>query len=105
MLRHYPQTKDELKSLVNDLSINLGDIETCFVADMSALFANTKRVDFSGIEFWDTSKVENMAEMFLGAKGFNADISCWDTSRVKNMRSMFSNCCNIGILLYFRKAE
>ena len=21
------------------------------------------------------------------------------------MRSMFSNCCNIGILLYFRKAE
>ena len=44
-----PKTRDKLKELVDDLSINLGDIDTSLITDMSLLFENTYRTDFSGI--------------------------------------------------------
>ncbi|WP_236847978.1 hypothetical protein [Campylobacter devanensis] len=44
-----PETRDELKELVDDLSINLGDIDTSLITDMSLLFEDTYRTDFSGI--------------------------------------------------------
>ncbi len=96
MLRHYPQTKDELKSLVDDLSINLGDIETCFVADMSGLFSGTERTDFSGIESWDTSNVTNMSWMFCRAEHFNENINSWNVSKVVWMNSMFKGANNFN---------
>ena len=96
MPRYYPQTKDELISLVVDLSKNLGDIETCFVADMSGLFRDTKRTDFSGIESWDTSRVENMAEMFWAATDFNQNINSWDVSNVESMKDMFWAALNFN---------
>ncbi|TEY00745.1 BspA family leucine-rich repeat surface protein [Campylobacter sp. US33a] len=64
MERYTPQTKEELKALVKDESINLGDIDTSNITDMSGLFLDSTRKDFSGIESWDVSKVENMSGMF-----------------------------------------
>lgn len=84
-----PNTKEELQKLVNDLSINLGDIDTSKITDMSGLFKNTKRTDFSGIEKWDVSKVENMSSMFEGAESFNQPIGDWDVSNVRDMAWMF----------------
>ena len=84
-----PNTRDELKALVDDTSINLGDIDTSKITDMSSLFLCTPRTDFSGIEKWNVSRVENMYAMFYGVTSFNADISGWDVSKVENMESMF----------------
>ena len=85
-----PQTKAELQKLVDDLSVNLGDIDTSKITDMSGLFRGTQRTDFSGIEKWDVSKVEDMNNMFRRAESFNADISKWDVGNVKDMGCMFA---------------
>jgi surface protein len=65
---------------------------------------------YGAMPAWDTSKVTNMDEAFVGGGGstttttttsaptpvkfteFNADLSNWDVSSVTSMRDMFSNC-------------
>jgi surface protein len=64
---------------------------------------------YGAMPTWDTSKVTNMDEAFVGGGGsttkttsgaatpvkfteFNADLSNWDVSSVTSMRDMFSNC-------------
>lgn len=53
------------------MKINLGDIDTSLVADMSWLFFETNRTDFIGIESWDVSKVTTMRCMFEKVASFN----------------------------------
>ncbi|KAJ9816122.1 hypothetical protein QR412_05735, partial [Campylobacter jejuni] len=48
MPKYFPETKEELKALVEDESIYLGDIDTSKITDMSYLFENSTRTDFSG---------------------------------------------------------
>lgn len=86
---HIPKTKERLLSLLQDESISLKNIDTSFINDMSELFKDTKRTDFTGIELWDTSNVRTMNGMFANAYKFNADISKWYVSKVENMDSMF----------------
>ena len=89
--KYTPKTKEELKALVNNLDIYLGDIDTQYITDMSHLFYNSKRENsnFSGIELWNTSNVINMDYMFANTLSFNKDISSWDVSSVESMKSMF----------------
>ncbi|WP_300370084.1 BspA family leucine-rich repeat surface protein, partial [Brachyspira sp.] len=87
-----PKTKEELKKLVEDENINLGSIDTSLITDMSELFLNSRRKDFSGIETWDVSNVKNMSSMFKECKKFNQPLNNWNTSNVKNMSSMFKEC-------------
>lgn len=94
--RHFPKTKKELEELVEDLNINLGDIETCLITDMSRLFSGTERTDFSGIESWDTSNVTDMTWMFSGAEHFNENINEWNVSKVTNMIGMFKGANNFN---------
>lgn len=89
MAKYSPKTKEELEKLVSDESVNLGDIDTSNITDMSNLFEGSDREDFSGIEKWDTSNVENMDSLFLYAKHFNHNINDWNVSNVTNMRNMF----------------
>ena len=88
-MKYKPTTKQELKVLVNDLSIDLGDIDTSLITDMSYLFNSTDRKDFSGIEAWDVSNVTNMSGMFFKAKKFNQPLNDWDVSSVIYMGGMF----------------
>lgn len=90
MAKYNPKSKDELVELISDESVNLGDIDTSAITDMSYLFNDSKRTDFSGIEKWDTSSVEDMSYMFSNAKHFNSDISGWNVSQVCDMCSMFA---------------
>ena len=87
--KYHPAAKEELKQLVTDEKIYLGDIETSHITDMSGLFGCSKRTDFSGIEKWDVSNVTNMSQMFFGASQFNSNLSQWDVSNVTNMSQMF----------------
>ncbi|EGA8608820.1 BspA family leucine-rich repeat surface protein [Campylobacter jejuni] len=96
MPKYFPETKEELKALVEDESIHLGDIDTSKITDMSCLFSWTKRTDFSGIEKWDVSKVENMSHMFAGCKNFNQPLNGWDVSGVENMCAMFKYCTSFN---------
>ena len=89
-MQYKPQNKEELEKLVNDESIYLGDIDTSLITDMSFLFEDTERKDFSGIEKWDVGKVEDMREMFAGATTFNQPLEKWDVSGVKDMAYMFN---------------
>ncbi|BDB66062.1 hypothetical protein Hc94105_0247 [Helicobacter cinaedi] len=88
-MKYKPQTKEELKELVADESVHLGDIDTTHITDMSNLFENSTRNDFSGIEKWNVSDVVDMSSMFDGAKKFNQPLDSWNTSNVKNMKYMF----------------
>ncbi|MCV3406736.1 DUF285 domain-containing protein [Campylobacter lari] len=80
-----PRNSKELKLLVQVESINLGNIDTSDITDMSRIFERSKRIDFTGIDKWDTRNVIDMSCMFLGATYFNEDISSWDVRNVKNM--------------------
>ena len=71
MHKYTPMSKNKLKALVKDENIYLGDIDTSNIIDMSELFRNINRNDFSGIEKWDVSKVTNMRYMFANCYEFN----------------------------------
>ncbi|WP_295163217.1 BspA family leucine-rich repeat surface protein, partial [uncultured Brachyspira sp.] len=91
-----PETKEELKKLTEDENINLGSIDTSLTTDMSELFYDSKREDFSGIETWDTSKVVNMESMFFKAESFNQPLNNWNVSNVENMYCMFYGAKNFN---------
>ena len=96
MVKFQPKTKEELKELVDNLEINLGDIDTSLITDMSYLFNSTDRKDFSGIEAWDVSNVTNMSGMFEKAKAFSQPLDNWDVSNVTNMCGMFRNATSFN---------
>ena len=110
-----PKDKEELKKLVEDESVHLGDFEIPkHITDLSNLFEDSERKDFSGIEKWNVShitdmnymfaeaeyftgkgierwnvsNVTDMSYMFYQAKNFNADISRWNVSKVEDMSGM-----------------
>ena len=112
-----PETKEELKTAVNEWVLNktiaeskYGDIntwDTSLITDMSRIFAHgylqfngdasnwdvSKIIDMSqfndNISNWDVSNVTDMSNMFNGAIAFNGDISKWNVSAVTNMERMF----------------
>ena len=95
--KYHPETKEELKELLNQLIKERGnegdfnDIDTSKITDMSDLFYAL--IDFNGnISQWDVSNVTDMSNMFYKCKTFNKDISSWDVSNVTNMYSMFRIC-------------
>ncbi|MEI0550221.1 BspA family leucine-rich repeat surface protein [Brachyspira intermedia] len=88
-MKYKPTSRKELKDLVTDESIYLGDIDTSLITDMSGLFEFFNRDNYEGIENWDTSNVEYMSGMFTANRNFNKDISKWNVSKVKNMANMF----------------
>ncbi len=80
-MKHVPKTREDLEALVNDPAISLGDIDPSNIKDMSELFCDTDRTDFSGIEKWDMSKVESIYRMFYNATSFRHDLSAWKLSK------------------------
>jgi surface protein len=76
-------------------SINgLSEWNTSDVKNMNSafIFSNFNQ----DISRWDTSSVEDMAEMFRDADDFNQDIGSWDTSSVTTMRNMFRDATSFN---------
>lgn len=103
-IKFVPADVIDLRVLVNSANVALGDIDISGLDDLTYCFAiynqnqvqENKRIDFDGIEKWDTSHVKSMLGMFAGCVNFNKDISVWDTSNVKNMDVMFASCKNFN---------
>jgi surface protein len=94
---YFPQTKQELKNLIEELIEERGnegdfnDIDTSEIRDMSELFRGMNR--FNGdISKWDVSNVTDMDRMFSYCEKFNRDISNWKVSKVVNKLCMFFYC-------------
>lgn len=112
--KYHPKTKEELKSLVDDESIYLGDIDTSAITNMIGLFSTyytyvsdeydefeycvvcDSRKNFDGIEFWDVSNVTDMSCMFGGCEDFNQPLDSWDVSNVTCMSSILIYCSNFN---------
>lgn len=82
-----------LKALVNDLSVNLGKIDTSLITDLSYLFEGLECRDFAGISTWDTSwNVQNVKDfmgMFKGACSLKQSFETWLISPQTNTSYMF----------------
>lgn len=51
MIKKYkPNSLQELKELVSDKSVHLGDIDTSLITDMTELFKDSTRKNFDGLE-------------------------------------------------------
>ncbi|BEG57697.1 hypothetical protein NHP21005_13850 [Helicobacter sp. NHP21005] len=100
--KYFPKNMEELKKLVKNENIHLGEIDIGPLENLSCLFypdypkTTCDRKNFEGIETWDVSNVKNMARMFHGCIYFNHDISNWDVSNVKCMHGMFEDCENFN---------
>ena len=97
MIKKYkPRCSKELRELVKDDSIYLGDIDTSLITDMSWLFCDSKRTNFDGLETWDTSNVTTMERLFHRVKHFNHPIGNWNVSSVTNMECIFCGCSDFN---------
>lgn len=73
--------------------VDLSNLDTSEVTDMSYAFAECKSLKTVDISTLDTSNVTNMEHMFDGCTGMKElDVSTFDTSNVTNMDSMFNGC-------------
>ena len=95
--KYFPETKEELQDIIKKRikvegnEVNLNDIDTSNIIDMSELFAHFN--NFNGdISSWNVSNVTDMSFMFYNCKNFNQDISKWNVSKVKDMSEMFYWC-------------
>lgn len=101
---YYPETKIELQHIIMDkfnadpdnYDLDLNDIDTSRITDMSGLFGGFKIKDINKIKpnvsKWNTSNVTDMTGLFHNCASFNCDISKWDVSKVKSMKLMFWSC-------------
>ena len=78
-------------SIDKETPMDLSDLDTSEVTDMSSLFYGAKHIDIKGLDKWDTSNVKEIYCMFACSKLQNVgDLSQWDVSSVESMSSMFA---------------
>ena len=94
--KYFPQTKEELKEIIEKRikdegnEVDLNDLDVSKITDMADLFFGS---EFNGdISDWDVSNVTNMNYMFYKCTNLNTDISDWDVSNVKFLYDIFLYC-------------
>ena len=100
--KYFPKTKGELQDILKQLLnerkdqdvIDLNDVDTSEITDMSELFCQNGKIKKINLSRWNVSKVENMNRIFAHCENLEStgDLSSWDVSEVINMGYMFHNC-------------
>ncbi len=72
-------------------SLDLTNLDTSKVTDMSQMFSYNKATSIKGLENFDTSKVTDMSYMFQYSQATTLNLSSFDTSNVTDMSWMFRN--------------
>ena len=72
-------------------SLDLTNLDTSKVTDMSQMFSYNKATSIKGLENFDTSKVTDMSYMFQYSQATTLNLSSFDTSNVTDMSDMFLN--------------
>ncbi|MEI0494829.1 BspA family leucine-rich repeat surface protein [Brachyspira intermedia] len=108
-MKYKPKYKFGLLDYIKDENINLSDIDTSNIIDMSYLFEDSKRKNFDGIETWNVSKVIYMSEMFSNTKYFNCDLTFWNIDNVKYFEDIFENADSFkhtkSVLKFYNKCK
>lgn len=85
-----------------DRDINVSNLDTSEVTDMSSMFSECRNVSELDLGNFNTSNVKDMSYMFYGCERLEGDesfrglnLSSFDTSKVESMSCMFSHCRNI----------
>ncbi len=83
------------ESMINLEKVDLGNLNTSETTDMRSMFSgntsNMKISEIKGLEKFDTSKVTNMTNMFMGCVSLETiNLSNFNTSKVTDMSNMFA---------------
>ena len=77
----------------NMTSCDLSRLDTSKVEDMAEMFSGCSSLAAIDLTGFDTGRVEDMSYMFVGCGSLaEIDLSGFDTSRVEDMKHMFSGC-------------
>ena len=77
-------------------SINLGNIDTSRVTNLSGWFYNSSSLTSIDIGNINTSNVTNMSSLFSGCSSLTSlDLSSFDTTAVTNTDNMFNGCTSL----------
>lgn len=97
--------KEQLAYVCTDEKVALDKIDTSKINEMPLLFEFlNKRQDFTGINTWDVSNVEDMSGLFYKSN-FNGDISSWDVSKVQSMQGMFEGSAFTGDISHWNTSN
>ena len=77
-------------------TINVDNLKTQYVTNMSGMFASNETVTNLDLSHFDTSNVTNMSYIFQGCQGLTTvNMNNWDTSHVTTMAGMFADCWSL----------
>ncbi|XWT74928.1 BspA family leucine-rich repeat surface protein [Mycoplasma leachii] len=88
---YFVNSKSEIQ--IQHMPITIKKVPSALPKEITSLkfaFKDNENEFIDGIQYWDTSNVNNMWGLFLGASNFNQDISMWNTSNVTDMGAMFN---------------
>ena len=89
---------ETLKMFARIEEIPLSQLDTSKVTSMKYLFSRSCRRDFSGIEKWNVSQVEDFTSCFENAYFFNASLESWQVSKIANTAYMFDDALSLETL-------
>lgn len=102
-----PNEGQSFFNMTNLKTVDVFDLNTSNVTDMSAYFAKCYSLNVLGtslslvrdIKFWDTRKVVSFEKMFIACESLTTlDLRYWNTQKVTSMGSMFAGCTKLSNL-------
>jgi hypothetical protein len=75
---------------IDDFSI-CGNLNTQNCTDMSYMFSGSRFNDYSFVQNFNTTNLQNAEGMFFDCAAYDLDLSQWDVSKLKNAKKMFAD--------------
>ena len=90
---YYKSPYDPIYLNANLTSLDLTNVDTFFISDMSRMFEHLIDLRSLNISTFDTTNVKNMSQMFKDCENLSElDLSSFNTIHTTDMRQMFAGC-------------